>query len=67
MGQMVKNKHLNYWIVGLLFTIVYPFIIGFMLLLTDSSVSFVGWMIYLIVMPYITGRIIKRVSERWLI
>ena len=65
MSRMVKNKHLNYWIVGLLFTIVYPFIIGFMFLLTDSSVSYLGWGIYLIVMPYLTGRLIKRVSTTW--
>lgn len=63
---MVRNKHVNYWIVGLLFTIVYPFIIGGMLLITNISISIIGWGIYVIFMPYLTGRIIKRVYERWL-
>ena len=66
MGKMVRNKHLNYWIVGLLFTIVYPFIINGILLITSISISIIGLILYAIFMPYLTGRIIKRVYERWL-
>ena len=64
MKRMVNNKHLNYWIIGLLFSIAYPVIIW--TISTITYIPYLGWILYFTFMPYITGLLVKRVSKRWL-
>lgn len=64
MGQLVSNKFLNYWIVGFVFSIIFAivtFAVGFL-----NVVPFLGWVIYIIVMPYIAGRLVDYFSDKWM-
>jgi len=64
MGYLVKNKDLNYWLCGLVFVIVFSVVIGILNFIT--AVPILGWLVYIIVMPYIAGRLVDYVSDRWM-
>jgi len=64
MGRLVKNEDLNYWLCGLIFAILYAIVTW--MLSTVAFLPIVGLLIYLIIMPYVTGRLVDYVSDRWM-
>lgn len=64
MGQLIKNKHLNYWVCGFIFVIIFPIVIGLVNLV--KIMPLLGWLAYLIVMPYVAGRLVDYVSDKWM-
>jgi len=64
MGKLVKNENLNYWLCGLIFTIVFGVVVNIVGLI--QAVPLLGWLIYLIIMPYIAGRLVDYVSDKWM-
>ncbi len=64
MGKLVKNKDLNYWLCGFIFAIFY----GVVLWVLDAVafLPILGILIYIIIMPYVTGRLVDYVSDRWM-
>jgi Mn2+/Fe2+ NRAMP family transporter len=64
MGQLLKNKTLNYWVCGLIFTIVFGIVTAIVAMFTDLLI-FSG-LLYLIVMPYVSGRLVDFVSDKWM-
>jgi len=70
MGRLVKNQTLNYWLCGLIFSIIFA-IIGFITSFAmDMAEAILGailvFILYIIVMPYITGRLVDYVSDKWM-
>ncbi len=65
MGQLVKNKSLNYWICGLIFAIIYSIVLYVVTAFLGAFAAF-GLIIYIIVMPYITGRLVDYISDKWM-
>ena len=64
MGKLVGNENLNYWLCGLIFAIIFgiaTWIVGCIKIL-----PVLGWIIYIIVMPYIAGRLVDFVSDKWM-
>jgi len=64
MGKLVKNENLNYWLCGLIFTIVFGIAVSIVNIV--RVVPLLGWLIYLIIMPYVAGRLVDYVSDRWM-
>ncbi|MCK4314113.1 hypothetical protein E3J49_01995 [Candidatus Bathyarchaeota archaeon] len=70
MGRLLKNETLNYWVCGIVFSIIFA-IIGAITTFAMNAVELVvgailGFILYIIVMPYITGRLVDFVSDRWM-
>ena len=65
MGKLVKNKNLNYWICGLIFSIIYG-LIGAVVSTVGKFAAVIGIFLYIIIMPYITGRLADYVSDKWM-
>jgi len=70
MGRLLKNETLNYWVCGIVFSIIFA-IIGAITTFAMGAVELVvgailGFILYIIVMPYITGRLVDFVSDRWM-
>ncbi|MFB0543358.1 MAG: hypothetical protein ACETVR_01125 [Candidatus Bathyarchaeia archaeon] len=64
MGRLVENETLNYWLCGFIFAIIFgiaTLIVGFV-----EIIPVLGWVIYLIVMPYVAGRLVDFISDRWM-
>jgi len=64
MGRLVKNKNLNYWLCGLIFVIIFPIAISIAGVV--RVIPLLGWLAYLAVMPYVTGRLVDYVSDKWM-
>ncbi|MCD6263416.1 hypothetical protein CW700_03345 [Candidatus Bathyarchaeota archaeon] len=64
MGRLVENEGLNYWLCGLIFTIVFG--IATMAISIVRVIPMLGWIVYLAVMPYVAGRLVDFVSDRWM-
>lgn len=70
MGRLLKNETLNYWVCGIIFSIIFAivsvittFVIGAAELIVGAIL---GVILYIIVMPYITGRLVDYVSDKWM-
>ena len=63
--QLVKNKTLNYWLCGLIFSLVFG-AVDWLLSLIGEVWSFFGAVVYLLVMPYVAGRLADYVSDKWM-
>ena len=70
MGRLLKNETLNYWVCGMIFSIIFAivsvittFVIGAAELIVGAIL---GVVLYIIVMPYITGRLVDYVSDKWM-
>jgi hypothetical protein len=64
MAQIVENKWLNYWICGVVFALIN--MVASLLIGLLGSIPFVGWIIYLIIMPLVMGYLVDWVSDRWM-
>jgi hypothetical protein len=64
MGQLLKNKWLNYWVCGLIFVIISA-VVG-IVINAISAIPFVGWILYIIIMPFVMGYLVDWVSDRWM-
>jgi len=70
MGRLLKNETLNYWVCGIIFSIIFAivgaittFVIGAAELIVGAIL---GVILYIIVMPYITGRLVDYISDKWM-
>ncbi len=69
MGHLVKNKHLNYWLCGLVFVIVFSIVLGAINWITEAVgavAGILGFIAYIAIMPYVTGYLVDYVSDRWM-
>jgi len=70
MGRLLKNKTLNYWVCGIIFSIIFAIIGAITTFAIDTAEFIVGavlaFILYIIIMPYITGRLVDFVSDRWM-
>jgi len=64
MGKLVGNENLNYWLCGLIFAIIFGIVTWIISVVTMIPV--LGGVIYFIVMPYIAGRLVDFVSDKWM-
>lgn len=64
MGQLLKNKWLNYWVCGLIFVLISA-VVG-IVINAISAIPFVGWILYIIIMPFVMGYLVDWVSDRWM-
>jgi len=71
MGQLLKNKWLNYWVCGLIFVLISA-VVGMVInwvttaLTSIPFVGWIGWVVYIIIMPFVMGYIVDWVSDRWM-
>jgi len=70
MGRLVKNEHLNYWLCGLIFSIMFAIVfivvtvlIGMVGLMAGGLIALIA---YVVIMPYITGWLVDYVSDKWM-
>jgi len=64
MAQLLKNKWLNYWVCGLIFVIISAVVgIGINAIVV---IPYIGWVLYIIVMPFVMGYLVDWVSDRWM-
>jgi hypothetical protein len=64
MAQLLKNKWLNYWVCGLIFVIISAVVgIGINAI---AVIPYIGWVLYIIVMPFVMGYLVDWVSDRWM-
>jgi len=69
MGKLVKNENLNYWLCGLIFVVVFLIVLGAIELITGvigAVAGILGLIAYIIIMPYVAGRLVDYVSDRWM-
>jgi len=70
MGRLVKNQALNYWLCGLIFSIIFAIIGAVTSFVIDMAEVVLGailvFILYIIVMPYITGRLVDYISDKWM-
>jgi len=64
MGQLLKNRWLNYWVCGLIFVLISA-VVG-IVINAISAIPFVGWILYIIIMPFVMGYLVDWVSDRWM-
>lgn len=64
MGSLVKNKNLNYWLCGLVFTIL-AWLAGAAVGML-SYIPYIGIIIWVILMPWVTGWLVDYVSDKWM-
>jgi len=62
--HLVKNENLNYWLCGLIFTFIFGIAVSIVNIV--RVVPLLGWLIYIIIMPYVAGRLVDYVSDRWM-
>ncbi len=69
MGKLVKNENLNYWLCGLIFVVVFSIVLGAIGWITGiigTVAGILGTIAYLAIMPYVAGRLVDYVSDRWM-
>jgi len=70
MGRLLKNETLNYWVCGIIFSIIFAIISAITTFTIGAAELIVGailgFILYVIVMPYITGRLVDYVSDKWM-
>ena len=69
MGQLIKNKHLNYWVCGLIFVIVFSVVLGLINWITGAigtMAGILGLLAYIVIMPYVSGYLVDYVSDKWM-
>ncbi|MFC2154505.1 hypothetical protein ACFLRC_03370 [Candidatus Altiarchaeota archaeon] len=69
MGQLIKNKTLNYWVCGLIFVILFPLVLGAIQVVTaiaGALAGILGFIVYIIIMPYVVGRFVDYISDKWM-
>ncbi|GEM_PF-2903114 len=70
MGLLIKkNVHLNYWVCGLIFVILFFVVINVIDRVTDEigyNAWVLGIVVYMLVMPYVSGRLVDYMSDRWM-
>ena len=64
MGSLVKNKNLNYWLCGLVFTIL-AWLAGVAVGVL-GIIPYIGIIIWVILMPWVTGWLVDYVSDKWM-
>ena len=69
MGQLIKNKHLNSWVCGLIFVIVFSIVLGLISWVTGAigaMAGILGLAAYIVIMPYVSGYLVDYVSDKWM-
>jgi len=69
MGKLVKNENLNYWLCGLIFVAVFFIVlgaIGWITTVIGAVAGILGTIAYIIIMPYVAGRLVDYVSDKWM-
>lgn len=69
MGKLLNNEHLNYWVCGLIFVIVYPIVLWLLNMLVGLAggvAAILGVVLYIVVMPYLSGRLVDWISDKWM-
>lgn len=64
MGKLVGNENLNYWLCGFIFAIIFGIVTW--IISVVATIPVLGGVIYFIVMPYIAGRLVDFVSDKWM-
>lgn len=70
MGKLIKgNEHLNYWVCGLVFVILYSVVLWLLSYLSvagGTAAAWIGLALYILLMPYISGRLVDYISDQWM-
>jgi hypothetical protein len=70
MGKLIaSNEHINYWVCGLIFVILYTVVLGVLSFVSTAVgmvAALVGLALYILVMPYVSGRLVDYISDKWM-
>ena len=70
MGKLISgNEHLNYWVCGLVFVILYTVVLWVLTYVSTAVggvVALLGFALYILIMPYVSGRMVDYISDKWM-
>jgi len=68
MGRLLENENLNHWVYGIIFSTIFAVVNAITTFVIDAASLIVGAtlgiILYIIVMPYITCRLVYYVSDK---